>query len=141
MLEEIHRTTHTSLYVDRQSTLVKGEYRGFNGNFQELQDHGKAAKKAIKDHKALGYLTDVREAAVLTPDNRDYLIGDFIPRIIQAGAKKAATLLPNELFADASMKKLMKDAEERYNFEHRFFQSEDEAINWLQGQSKAAESN
>src|ERR1700738_4861124 len=71
--------------------LVHSEWRAF-ANSVELRASLLRGIDAIKDHHALGYLTDTRKVKVVVHDDQEWIKEIWLPLAIKAGLKRIAVI-------------------------------------------------
>ncbi|HEV2028834.1 MAG TPA: hypothetical protein VGS16_09920 [Candidatus Dormibacteraeota bacterium] len=76
---------------DAVHQLVHSEWRGF-ANSAELRASLLRGIDAIKDHNAIGYLTDTRKVKVVVHDDQEWIKQTWLPLAIKAGLKRIAVV-------------------------------------------------
>jgi hypothetical protein len=76
---------------DAEHQLVHSEWRAF-ANSVELRASLLRGIDAIKDHNAVGYLTDTRKVKVVIHDDQEWIKEIWLPLAINAGLKRIAVI-------------------------------------------------
>ena len=67
----------------------------------------------------------------ITPDMQDWTNTEFMPRFIGAGVKKQAFVVSKDLFSQVSVEQTMEEEQNIKAFQFRYFDSQEEALEWL----------
>ncbi|MCS6967054.1 MAG: hypothetical protein RMJ44_02660 [Cytophagales bacterium] len=92
---------------------------------------------AILQYRPERILIDSRKAEyVIRPDMQDWINANIYPPAAEAGVRKAAFLLGEDLFMQLSLEQVVEDSMQnekvRQIIQQNFFHNYDEAIQWLQ---------
>lgn len=66
----------------------------------------------------------------ITPDLQEWTIKTHIPKAIENGLQKTATIVPDELFAQVSVEQTMDEAKDM-PMQSKYFKDEKSALKWL----------
>jgi hypothetical protein len=95
--------------------------------FQEILN---TTLDTLADNRAVKWLSDERKALELTPDDLDFLTGEWAPRAFRAGWRYLALVVPTDAKARAALQKTVMAFHEM-GVQVRTFTSPDEARDWL----------
>lgn len=76
---------------DSDGQYVHSEWRGF-ANSAEFRSGLLKGIQAIRDHKAVGYLSDTRKVKVIVEDDQKWVKDTWLPLAIDAGLKRIAVV-------------------------------------------------
>ena len=93
---------------------------------------------AIKDNQCGAYLSDLRKSETPVEGLTEWLMTDWLPRALEAGLTKIATVWPEDVFAKISLNELVdeneaKPEEEQVPIDSEQFDNYDDAVNWIKG--------
>ena len=88
---------------------------------------------ALEEHKAIKWLSDDRRNSMLPPDDMDWASANWRPRVISAGWKFWALVVPEEMLARFTMQRAVNTAFEE-GLRIQAFSKLDEAKTWLEQQ-------
>ena len=66
---------------------------------------------------------------LITPEIQEWINKNVISKLKEAGTKKVAFIVPQDIFAQVSVEQTVSDR--NLPFEKRFFEDEDSAMKWL----------
>ena len=90
-----------------------------------------AGAEAMKKYGGTKWLSDDREhMAAFTPEDRDWADNDWYPRVVAAGWKTWALVVPRDLIARFNMKEIIEE-NFRKGIRIMVFSDPDEALKWL----------
>src|ERR1700674_1479259 len=91
-----------SVKWDEASATVLVEWEGWasGAEFMALLDAG---IKALEDHRGSRWLADCRRQKVLNPADQDRADRDWLPRVVTAGLKQFAIVLPTSVLATMNL--------------------------------------
>jgi hypothetical protein len=95
--------------------------------FRNILDRG---LEAFQQYGAKKWLSDDRGNNALTPDDAAWAMGDWAPRVIAAGWKFWAVVMPEKVMGQINMKRWIKEYSDR-GVTVRAFTDPDEAYTWL----------
>jgi hypothetical protein len=98
--------------------------------FRQVLNEG---AKLIQKHGANKWLSDDRENSVLPPEDFDWVNADWLPRVVNAGWKYWALVIPNEMMARLNMTDFVNSFYQR-GLRIMVFTKPEEAMEWLQRQ-------
>lgn len=105
------------------SPCLSSEFRDLLSTAVELM------KELKKSHPHLKLeLVDARKIGAMDPELIEWLNSDFNPKIIELGYRRAAIIIPEDIFAKLFVQEYV---EIQRDMETRYFENEDKAIAWL----------
>ena len=99
--------------------------------FQDPETYQLMFKKGvefIKEYKATGFLSDIRNEGVVSPDSSKWLQQVIMPKAISYGLKKIAVVMNSDVFKEFYIKGIQKSAEKEMM---QYFDSVEAANVWL----------
>jgi hypothetical protein len=84
----------------------------------------------LKEHNTDKKLIDNRQLGMLTPRNREWIQKTWFPLAVEAGLKRMAFIMPNNIFGKVSTEDANRYAHHT-PVEINYFYTPEEAINWL----------
>ena len=120
-----------SVKWDEASATVLVEWEGWasGAEFMALLDAG---IKALEDHRGSRWLADCRRQKVLNPADQDQADRDWLPRVVAAGLKQFAIVLPTSVLATMNLQERLAKVPSTF-IKVGFFATVDEARVWLGG--------
>jgi hypothetical protein len=118
-----------SLRYHTSEKIVHHELRAFvhGARFRNILEKG---LEAFRQHGAHKWLSDDRGNGPLTPEDAEWARRDWAPRVIAAGWKYWAVVMPEKIVGQMNMKRWIKEyADEGVTV--RAFSDPDEAFQWL----------
>lgn len=116
--------------------LVHSEWRAF-ANSVELRASLLRGIDAIKDHKALGYLTDTRKVKVVVHDDQEWIKEVWLPLAIKAGLKRIAVITAARGLGKLTVEDVVGLADDR-GLQSRTFDSVEAGWRWASPGESAA---
>jgi hypothetical protein len=99
-------------------------------SFRDVLDKG---LEAFQEANAQKWLSDDRGNSALSPEDSDWGINNWAPRVIAAGWKYWAIVMPEKVIGQMNMQRFMKIYSEQ-GVSVRVFSDPDEAMQWLESQ-------
>lgn len=113
---------------DSVHQIVHSEWRAF-ANSAELRACLMRGIQAIRDHKAVGYLTDTRKVKVIVNDDQQWIKHTWLPLAIEAGLKRIAVVTAASGLGKATVEDVVGLTEDR-GLQSRTFDSFAAARSW-----------
>jgi hypothetical protein len=82
----------------------------------------------LKEYKATGWLSDIRNEGVVGPGTSAWLQNEIIPKAISYGLKKIAVIMEPDIFKEFYVKNIEKITENKMM---QYFDSLEKANEWL----------
>ncbi len=117
------------LWVDTDSKVVGHELRKYPSS-EALRDALNAGVELFKKHGATKWLSDDRKGGALPQDFLDWSAANWKPRVISAGWKHWALILPLKIGGQLSMKRLVENYA-KAGVTVQIFTEPDEGMKWL----------
>jgi hypothetical protein len=117
--------------------LVHSEWRAF-ANSVELRASLLRGIDAIKDHHAVGYLTDTRKVKVVVHDDQEWIKEVWLPLAIRAGLKRIAVITATRGLGKLTVEDVVGLADDR-GLQSRTFESVEAGSQWA-SQARGLES-
>ena len=113
----------------QQLVLVQWEGWANSTEFREILD---AEFRALKEHGGSGLLADCRLQRVLNPDEQVRANREWVPRVVEAGLKRFAVVLPLSDMAAGHIQERLSEIPGSA-FEVAYFTTVEDATSWLRG--------
>lgn len=125
-------TRTASLRYHRRKKIVHHEFRRFvhGKHFREILEKG---LELFETHGACKWLSDDRGNGPLTKEDAEWALGVWAPRVMAAGWKFWAIVMPEKAIGQLHMQKWIDTYAER-GVTVRAFTDPDEAMSWLEKQ-------
>lgn len=139
MLSVVSLLRESKMYLDKPyikvawhepSETIIHHWKGF-ATFEEILEVGKRTLAAVQQQHATKVLYDTRAMEVLDDRSRDYISGAFTIQMIRAGIHFSATVLPEDPFAQDSIKVIRERMERHLPERVKYFRSFNKAVDWL----------
>jgi hypothetical protein len=122
----------TSVWYYPGSKIIHHQFRTFvHGD--ELRGVLEAGLDAFKKYGARKWLSDDQGNSALTPEDNQWANDDWTPRVIAAGWKCWAVVMPAKVVGQLSMKRWIKTFEEK-GVTVRVFATPEPALAWLESE-------
>lgn len=121
-------TVYAEVFVDQDLQMVSDVWTGDFGkqeDFIEVVDH---VADLIVKHGMVRWLADLRQMQGSFDPSLDYLTNNLMPRVLSAGLKREAVVLPKDAFAKLSVSSAFLQIRD---FRLQHFQDYDAARVWL----------
>jgi hypothetical protein len=121
---------HMSLWYHPESGIVHHRIQKYlvQGGFRKLLTAG---AELLETHRATKYLSDDRSNVVVDPEDVKWADENWYPRVIKAGLKRWALVLPSTTVGTLQAKTILQDRRNR-GLEVEGFSSLEPAMAWLQ---------
>ena len=108
--------------------IVQSEWRAF-ANSVELRASLLRGIDAIKDHHAVGYLTDTRKVKVIVHDDQEWIKDTWLPMAINAGLKRIAVITAAVGLGKLTVEDVVGLVDDR-GLQSRTFESIEAGLKW-----------
>ena len=125
---------HAKIYYDATLKLGIIEWKQkpsnteYQSTFEELITFSK--KNPIEN-----FLSDIRNQGVVSPDNRKWFENVMIPKAIDHGLKRAATIFDGNVFKKYYINMIIQVIN-KFGIPLKLFNTEEDAIKWFQSFNK-----
>jgi hypothetical protein len=121
-----------TLWYYPEKRIVHHKFHKFTyeENFRHILTTG---AEVLEKHRCRKWLSDDRQIGILHPDDRAWGDENWTPRVIKAGWRYWAVLMPSMATGQMSLNNLA-DAFSQLGVTVRAFEEEDEGIAWLEAQ-------
>lgn len=109
--------------------FIQVEWKGYATNREYLEILAKQLA-LTKQKKADKILYDLRKIGVVSAENQQYTNEVYFPQMAQANSKRAAIVVPESIFGEASVNSILGKKNEAL-FEAELFKDTDSARQWL----------
>ncbi|MDW3211071.1 MAG: hypothetical protein R8N23_14435 [Reichenbachiella sp.] len=110
--------------------ILTSRWTGFC-TYDEIKAVAQRIIDAVTFEGARKVLYDAREIEVLDENSQRYIAGDFTKEMIKVGIEYSATVSPLDVFAKFSVDDIQNTIKIPEASHNKFFQSVDEAFDWL----------
>jgi hypothetical protein len=118
---------------DKAHQIVHSEWRAF-ANSAELRAGLLRGIEAIKDHRAIGYLTDTRKVRVVVHSDQEWIKQTWLPLAIEAGLKRIAVVIAPSGLGKATVEDVVGLTEDQ-GLQSRSFESLAAGRTWASSMS------
>jgi hypothetical protein len=121
---------YVSLWYHPEAKIVHHKMKQFlvPGVFQKLLSAG---AELMEKHGATKWLSDDRDNTVATPEDLEWADEVWNPRVVKAGFRYWAIVVPSKMVAAIQMKNVQAKRREQ-GIEVESFETVDEAMAWLE---------
>jgi hypothetical protein len=130
--ETIHDNEFISIYYYPDKKIIHHEFHK-RASGQILQDAFTAGADLMEKTSCQKWLSDDRKNSVYAEEDRNWSANNFRPRIIKAGMKFWAILLPEKAMGQLNMKTVIAEYAEK-GVTIQIFEDAIEAMKWLESQ-------
>jgi hypothetical protein len=130
--QTIHDNEFISIYYYPDKKIIHHEFHQ-RAKGQTLQDAFTAGAELMEKIQCEKWLSDDRKNSVYAEEDRNWSATHFRPRVIKAGMKFWAVLLPEKAIGQLNMREVIKVYEEK-GVTIKIFQDAVEAMKWLESQ-------
>lgn len=127
--EVLFENRSITLSWDREGDFLHVEWKGYANDEGYLEILSKQLE-LTKEKNARKILYDLRHMGVVSQTNQDYTNQEYFPAMSKAGNKKAAIIVPENIFGEVSVGAIMGKRNSEL-FEAEIFNDTDPARNWL----------
>lgn len=130
---ELYSTNFMSVYYDEKNSLISNKWTKATSKLteetfkKEVLRHLENVEK-LHPNKLLIDTSDFE--FVIMPEIHDWHGETISPKYVEAGVKKIAFIVPEELFSQTSIEQTMEEEKDEV-LETEYFDSETEALKWL----------
>lgn len=120
---------NASLWFHPESGIVHHKFKKYmwGDAFKEVLDKG---LEQMKEHGATKWLSDDRANSALRPEDGAWANDDWTPRVLAAGWKYWAIVLPQNVIGRMNMQQFI-DQQSQAGVTVRVFSDPNEALSWL----------
>jgi hypothetical protein len=128
----LHETDRASLWYYPDKKIIHHEFRSFvhGEQFRGILERG---LEAFRKYGACKWLSDNHGHGATTEEDSDWSMNTWSPRVIEAGWKYWAVVMPEKVVGQMSLRRRIKAYSER-GVTVRVFTNADEAMAWLESQ-------
>ena len=106
---------------------------------EEIRIGLNAGRDFVKDNNVTKWIGDTTHLGVIADEDLEWINTKWFPTLLQAGIKKMAVILPNNVFGQMNVEDIMGTVDTSTGFESRYFDGIEDATNWiLNKENKAA---
>jgi len=115
---------------DSDHQVVHSEWRAF-ANSAELRAGLLRGIDAIRDHRAVAYLTDTRKVKVIVEADQDWINTTWLPLAIASGLKRVAVVTAAHGLGKLTVEDVVGSTEDQGALQTRIFDSVAGAWKWI----------
>ncbi len=129
-VETILENDYASLWYHPESKIVHHKFHKFiyGEKFRSVLNRG---LEILEEHGAQKWLSDDRLNSALPKEDGIWVGTEWNARVIAAGSKFWAVVLPDKILGQTNMNRFMKDSIDK-GFVVKVFEDPDEALEWLE---------
>ena len=123
------QTEYATLWYHPEKKIVHHEFHKFihGQEFRQVLEKG---LEIFKEHGASKWLSDDRKNSTLTQEDSEWALTDWNPRVVDAGWKYWAIVMPDKVVGQMNMQRFI-DLYATKGVTIQIFDDSDEALNWL----------
>lgn len=126
----VHQEEALTIYWDPQARYHIARWQGFLHG-EPFHAALQACVSAAGARRSTKWVADVRKYSVTTPEDQQWIIEHFFPRMVEAGVEYFAIVSPERVVAAMSAKSVIH-AFKGGQLEFGYHESEKDAVAWLQ---------
>lgn len=128
-VETILENDYATLWYHPESKIVHHKFHKFiyGEKFRAVLNRG---LEILEEHGAQKWLSDDRLNSALPKEDGIWVGTEWNARVIAAGSKFWAVVLPDKILGQTNMNRFMKDSIDK-GFVVKVFEDPDEALEWL----------
>jgi hypothetical protein len=115
-------------YPDKKIVHHQFKKYAFDESFREILMTG---AEAFEKHGGQKWLSDDRKYGAVHPDDKEWGDANWVPRVVKAGWKYWAMVLPETVVGQMNLKRVTKEYSDNLGVEVNIFTNPDDAMNWL----------
>lgn len=120
---------YLAIQWDATTRCVVMKWKKFAGS-HEFRTGLEKGLELVKQKAASRWLADVRNISALPKDDQDWSNGDWFPRVMNAGIKRNALIVPTSTLRQIAMEAIMSKVE-GIDLETAYFDDVEKAKAWL----------
>ncbi len=117
-------------YYDREIKSVIVKFSG-TPNLEEFKLIANSINVELEKHKAYKTLNDTTDLTMNKVENQEWTKTEWFPKAEKAGLKYYAFVLAKDIFGQVTAEQTNEKAEDEGNIEFAYFDSMEDARNWL----------
>ena len=121
---------HISISHYPNENCISFKWKGFTPS-QYLRENVEEVIRLVEQKQATATINDMVEMKGISKEDQHWLATDAAPRMIAAGARILATILPTSAFATIANREIANQASEEFKTLHRNFDKLEEALQWV----------
>lgn len=123
---------YATLWYHPETKIVHHQFHQPIGG-QPLRDVLNKGLEAFQEHGAYKWLSDDRGNSAMSPEDSEWGTNDWVPRVIAAGWKYWAVVMPAKVIGQMNMQRFIK-ANSELGIIVQVFSNPEEAMKWLETQ-------
>ncbi|GAB4404709.1 MAG: hypothetical protein OHK0053_30290 [Microscillaceae bacterium] len=127
---------YTQVFFENENALLHNVYKAESewledDSFKKLM--GDIQELAVQYQPSCYLVNTLNFRFVMAPDVQEWMTQMYVPRLISAGIKKYALIVPQAFITQLSIEQVVEDAQEVHQdiFKIQYFSSENDAREWL----------
>jgi hypothetical protein len=131
--ETIIDNEYLTLWYYPETKIVHHQFHKFVHG-EALREGFTEGARLLEKYGAQKWLSDDRKNAAFTKEDQEWKDSDWRPRVVRAGWKYWALLLPEKTIGQMSMKRIISEKYTDLGITIDFFDDPQEALKWLESQ-------
>lgn len=123
------QTPYVTIFVDPFNEIVVARWIGFL-TLEEVRAGCGFMTHLFKDREIKIHMSEHRDLGILSLEVQKYLVREWFPEIENIGVRKVGAVLANDVFAEATVRRVNREASNR-NLTIRMFTTAEDCIQWL----------
>ena len=91
--------------------------------------------KSLQAKKANIFISDLTDSAVISQEDQEWVISEFIQKMIPMGITNPIAIFPTSIFGKLSAQAIQKKIQENEELFPMIFNSKEEAFEWIKNQN------
>jgi hypothetical protein len=125
----------TNIYILEGINCILAETKGFQTS-PVYREQAEKQIEAFRTYGAHGIIWDLQEAGVITPEDQQWTLEDWQPRAIEAGYRRGAIVIPENIFGELSVINVISKIDQHNDLSVQYFNSTANAIRWMDEELK-----
>ena len=116
--------------INKDQDFIKTTWKKFV-NSSEFRATNNEIIKIIVSYQPKGYLSDIRNQGVVSPDDWTWITAELLPQVISAGVQKIAMVLDSDVFKQFYVDTIKTSVDATKKCELQHFSSEKAALEFI----------
>jgi hypothetical protein len=129
MVEKMQESQVYKIYYDRENDWITMDWKGY-ATSREFRAGTERMLEELIRHKATRVFGNIRDMVLISQDDQNWLVEEFLPRAIELGMQHTALVTPVHYFNKVAVESVAYKMEKE-KLSIQFFQSVEEAQAWL----------
>ncbi|MBT1699471.1 hypothetical protein KK083_21415 [Fulvivirgaceae bacterium PWU4] len=123
------QTPYVTIFIDAFNGIVVAKWTGFL-TLEEVRAGCGFMTHLFKDLEIKMHMSEHRDLGILSLEVQNYLVRGWFPEIENIGVRKVGAVVANDVFAEATVRRVNSEASNR-NLTIRMFTTTEDCVQWL----------